>query len=97
MSRSLYFILLIVFVLIGVAFVLLARYKRNSHTELYKEGVHHENEGEYSKALQNFEDALAEIRKLKVDNKFGDKIEGRIKLLRTVIDYEKNVNISRPV
>ncbi len=95
MSPLLYLLLFIALVIIVIVVVLIARYKKNSHTELYKEGVRNENDGQYSLALQNYEDALSEIRKLKVDNKFGDKISERIKMLRTLIDYESQTG--RPV
>jgi hypothetical protein len=52
--------------------------------------VRNENDGHYTIALQNYEDALHEIRKLRLDNKFGEKIADRIKILQTTIDYEKN-------
>ncbi len=95
MSPLLYLLLFIALVIIVVVVILVALYKKNSHTELYKEGVRNENDGQYTFALQNYEDALSEIRKLKVDNKFGDKISERIKMLRTLIDYESQTG--RPV
>ena len=97
MSNWSYFFLFIFFIALSLIIILIANYKKNSHTQLYKEGVHNENEGDYKLALQNFEDALIEIRKLKDDNKFGHRIEERIKMLRTLIDYEKNFEVNRPV
>jgi hypothetical protein len=97
MQHPLYIVIFIVLLAVAITVLLIAQYKKNSHTELYKEGVHNENEGNYKLALQNFEDALAEIRKLKVDNKFGDKIEERIKILHTIIDYEKSFQNSRTI
>jgi hypothetical protein len=97
MSSSISLGLFIALVVVAVAVLLFAQYKKNSHTELYKEGVRHENEGEYKKALQNFEDALSEIRKLNTDNKFGNKISDRIKILRTIIEYEKSFQAGRPL
>jgi hypothetical protein len=64
-------------------------YKQNAHTELYSEGVRNENEGRYVQALHNYEDALSEIRKLRLSKKFGQKIDQRIKVLRTIINYEQ--------
>jgi hypothetical protein len=75
--------------------LLIGHYKKTSHTELYKEGVRNENDGHYTIALQNYEDALSEVRKLKMDNKFGKKIAERIKILQTTVDYEKNFLNSR--
>ncbi len=90
MFSSVYLALFIIMVIIGSIIFFIAHYKKNSHTELYKEGVRNENDGRYTSALQNYEDALIEIRKLKLDNKFSEKIAQRIKVLQTTIDYEKN-------
>jgi hypothetical protein len=88
MPSSIYILLLILLISVIVAIVLVARYKKTSHTELYREGVRNENDGRYKLALQNYEDALIEIKKLKLDNKFGVKIALRIKILRTFLEYE---------
>ena len=95
MSPLIYLLLFIAFAVIAIIFFLIARYKNNSHTELYREGVRNENDGQYELALKNYQDALSEIRKLKGDNKFRDKISERIKMLRTLIDYETQTG--RPV
>jgi len=95
MSPLIYLLLFVALVIIIIVLILIARYKKNSHTELYKEGVRNENDGQYVLALQNYEDALSEIRKLKGDNKFRDKISDRIKMLRTLIDYESQTG--RPI
>jgi hypothetical protein len=90
MSPLLYLLLFIIPLLSGVFIILYVLYKKNSHTELYSEGLRNENNGCYTSALHNYEDALSEIRKLKLNNKFGVKIAQRIKILRTTIDYERN-------
>ena len=81
------FVLPIVTIL-SVFFYLLQ--KQNSHTELYSEGLRDENNGSYETALHKYEDALNEIRKLRLDDKFGHKIAARIRVLRTTIEYENN-------
>jgi len=90
MSPLLYLLLFIIPLLSGISVILYVLYKKNSHTELYSEGLRNENNGCYTTALHNYEDALSEIRKLKLNNKFGAKIAQRIKILRTTIDYERN-------
>jgi len=90
MSSSLYLIFFVLPVILGVLIVLFIMHKKSSHTELYSEGVRNENEGRYSQALRNYEGALEEIRKLKINRKFGKKIALRIKILRTTINYERN-------
>ena len=90
MSPLLYLLLFIIPLLISIFIILYILYKKNSHTELYSEGLRNENNGRYTSALHNYEDALSEIRKLKLNDKFGVKIAQRIKILRTTIDYERN-------
>jgi hypothetical protein len=97
MSSSQYLMLFISLIVVGLAVILFILHKKNSHTELYSEGVRNENNGSYKLALRNYEDALNEIRKLNINNKFGEKIAGRIKILRTTIDYEKNFQEGRDV
>ena len=89
MSSALYLLLFILPVVAGVLLVLFFIQKK-SHTELYSEGVRNENDGRYNLALHNYEDALSEVRKHNMNNKFSEKIAQRIKILRTTIDYEKN-------
>lgn len=92
-----YLLLFITLIVIISIVILVANYKKNSHTELYREGVRNENDGRYVEALQNYEDALSEIRKLKLDNEFGAKISGRIKILRTFMDYENSFHANQPL
>ncbi len=95
MSYSGFLCGIIALIILALILILFANYKKNSHTELYKEGVRNENDGRYSIALQNYQDALCEIKKLRLDNKFGKKIAQRIKILQTTINYEKNFLKSR--
>ncbi len=91
MSAPFYFLLAAVTLSIAVIiFFVTKHYKKNNRTELYSEGIRNENNGLYEKALHNYEDALTEVHKLKVDKKLGERIEQKIKILRTTIDYEKN-------
>lgn len=95
MSTPAYWLLFISCTVLCIIILSLIRHKQNSHTELYSEGVRNENDGRYKMALRNYEDALSEIRKLKLNKKFGTKIAERIKILRTTIDYEQTFNNSR--
>jgi hypothetical protein len=90
MPHSFYLFSFIVLIILSFTIFLIAHYKKIGHTELYKQGVRNENDGRYIIALQNYEDALSEVRKLKMDNKFEKKIAERIKILQTTVDYEKN-------
>jgi len=92
-----YLLLVVVSVVIALAILFLTHYRNSGHTELYRECVRNENDGRYELALQNYEDALNEIQKLKLDNQFGIKISQRIKVLRNFMLYEKNLRIVRSI
>ncbi|MDR3714484.1 MAG: hypothetical protein P4L51_16855 [Puia sp.] len=89
MSSSSY-LLLFISLAIPCALGLILLLNKKNHTELYSEGVRNENDGHYDLALHNYEDALSEIRKHNLHDRFSEKITQRIKILRTTIDYEKN-------
>ena len=91
MSSSLYLLMIIscILVFVVIIFVVVA-HKRTRHTQLYSEGMRHENAGDYDLAIHDYEDALNEIVKHKQDKEFANKIVQKIKILRTTIDYEKN-------
>jgi len=92
-----YSVLITASIALVIVIVFFAQSRRNSHTELYREGVRNENDGHYDLALQNYEDALSEIKKLKLDNQFGIKISQRIKVLSNFMLYEKNIQIVRTI
>jgi hypothetical protein len=90
MSFSPYLWLFIALGLISFIIGLILFYRRKNNTTLYSEGVRNENAGRYALALHNYEEALLEARKLKVNERFGKRITQKIKILRSTIDYEKN-------
>jgi hypothetical protein len=85
-----YFLLINLPVILGIAFVLLVFYKKETPVQLYSEGLRNENNGFYDMALSNYEKALIETRKLNINRKFNEKIAQRIKILRSIVDFEKN-------
>jgi hypothetical protein len=88
---SLFYVIIFVLPIVTILSVLIyLLQKQNSHTQLYSEGLRDENNGRYETALHKYEDALNEIRKLRLEDKFGHKIAARIRVLRTTIDYENN-------
>ncbi len=93
MAPFLYLLLFLTPILFVAVIVVYLIYKKNSHTGLYAEGVRNENNGNYEQALHNYEDALSEIRKLRLNDKFSIKITERIKILRTTIEYENNFQV----
>lgn len=95
MSSTFFLVLIISLALICLVVLIYLWHKQNAHTELYSEGVRNENDGQYEQALHNYEDALNEIRKLRLSKRFGTKIVARIKVMRTLINYEKGFQRSR--
>ena len=51
--------------------------------------LENENNGNYEAALNNYEIALTEVKKTKRNKDLRIKIRDKIKVLHTVIDYEK--------
>jgi hypothetical protein len=96
MISSLYLALTIFSITAALVAVIILRYKQINSTELYREGVRNENDGHYKLALQSFEKALNENRKLMLDTKFGVKISQRIKVLRNFMGYEDSFQIDSP-
>lgn len=90
MSYSLY-LLFVISILLCVVIVFINIFnKKNNHMKLYCEGMRNENAGQYKLALDNYENALNEVLKLRLEKKFGAKVTQRIKILRSTIEYEKN-------
>jgi hypothetical protein len=96
MAPLLYLALFLLPILLGLFIIVYLFHKRNTHTELYSQALRHENNGSYEKALHNYQDALSEVRKLRLNDKFGHKIADKIKILRTTIEYENNFQKSHP-
>lgn len=97
MQFSIYIPVIIIAVVI-VIFVIsyLWSNKKNTHTELYDEGVKNENDGAYLTALQNYEDALKEITK---ESNLKNQIIQRIKTIKLTLEYENRFHkgIAPPV
>jgi hypothetical protein len=64
--------------------------KKNTSTGLFAVALKNENNGLYEDALINYETALAEIKNTRSNRDLKTKIIGKIKLLRTLIQYQKN-------
>jgi outer membrane receptor for ferrienterochelin and colicin len=52
--------------------------------------VKNENSGHYEEALINYTNALAEAKKFRFHNDFRNKVRARLKVLQTIIAYQKN-------
>jgi hypothetical protein len=88
-----------VFIIIGIVALLLTIFfvrlfiykKQNIPARSFSAGLQNENNGEYEEALINYEIALSEINKSKHNNTLRIKIIEKIKVLHTVVQYEKNL------
>jgi hypothetical protein len=88
-----------VFIIIGIVALLLIIFlvrlfiykKQNIPARSYSAALQNENNGDYEKALINYEIALSEINKSKHNNTLRIKIIEKIKVLHTVVQYEKNL------
>jgi len=90
MLPSFYLFLFIILIFISIVIIIIYQFKKNSHSELFSQGLYNENEGHYNLAVKNYEDALTELRKLKVNKELDEKITQKIKILQSTIEYEKN-------
>ena len=69
--------------------------KKNLPVDLFVEGLKYENDGHFGEALINYENALAEVKKNRFHGNLENKIIEKLKILHTVIEYEKNVGFIR--
>ena len=97
MSFSFYLFLFIILVIPGLITVFIILQQKNNRTKLYIEAVRNENDGHYNLALHNYEDALSEIRRLNIKHYLHRKIDEKIKILRTTIEYEKNFQSDKEI
>jgi len=80
---------LIAVVALGLIFGLVLMFLRNKKgavDTLFAEARQQENSGRYEEALTGYENALAEINKVKFQKKLKEQIDTKIKLLRSLID-----------
>ncbi len=65
--------------------------RKSIPAELYTEALRNENKGDYQAAVENYETALLAVTKARFPNgKMKQKIAEKLKVLRTVIDYQKS-------
>lgn len=75
-------------VILGVLITLMASRKKYTYTSLYEEGVKNENNGSFEAALENYNNALAEVEKYKFHEKMKEQIIEKMKVLKSAIEYE---------
>jgi hypothetical protein len=96
LMQSYYYFLLI----IGLSLILLVRFfilrKRNIPAEMFLEALRNENSGNFEEAVITYENALNEVKKIRFhDSSLKRRITEKLKVLRTIIDYEHSQHVVR--
>lgn len=83
-------VLLIIFIISSIIL------RKNSLAiELFVQGLKNENSGNFELALMKYQDALNEVKKNKTDSGLESKIIEKLKLLHTIIEYDKGLHFTR--
>lgn len=69
--------------------------KKNLPVELFVEGLKYENNGHFDEAIINYENALAEVKKNRFHNNLKNRIIQKLKVLQTIIEYQKSLQFTR--
>jgi hypothetical protein len=69
--------------------------RKNIPAELFVAALRNENSGDYEGALIVYENALDEAKKSRFNNSLENKINGKLKLLHSIIEYKKNFHFIR--
>lgn len=96
----LYFFFLLLSLLVMIFFiVILARavsqWKSPIGIGLYVEALRDENNGHFEEAITAYETVLFQCKKNRFQGVFRNKIIGKVKLLHTIIDYNKSTRFVR--
>lgn len=87
------FVVTAIAVVLLVLIILLVRWliarRKDIPSALFSAARKKENSGNYAEALSNYETALTEIKKTRHDKRLETIIIEKIKVLHTVIQYEK--------
>ncbi len=90
MHLPLYLSVLIVLIVMAFAAVFLFRSKKYTYSALYDEGIKNENNGFFTAALENYNNALIEIEKYKFHEKMKEQVIQKIKVIKSTIEYESH-------
>jgi hypothetical protein len=69
--------------------------KKDLPVELFVEGLRYENNGHFYEAIINYENALSEVKKNVFHDDLKNKIIQKLKVLHTIIEYQKNFGFTR--
>ena len=68
---------------------------KNLPVELFVEGLRYENNGHFDEAIINYENALSEVKKNRFQEDLENKIIQKLKVLNTIIEYQRNFGFAR--
>jgi hypothetical protein len=87
------FLLLILLSIIFMVIRSLVLRKTHISVELFARALQNENSGQYEEAVVLYESALTEVEKIKFHSGLRNKIIEKLKLLHTIVDYQKSHRI----
>ena len=87
-----YYILFVMLLMLILVFIRHYFLRKNSiPVQLFAKGLENENSGYYREAVASYETALNEVKKKKYhNNQLESRIVAKLKVLRTMIDYENS-------
>lgn len=68
---------------------------KNIPIQLFNEAIKNENNGYFEVALDNYESALSEVKKIRFHSNLKNKIIEKIKVLHTILEYKNNLWLTR--
>ncbi|MEI9909273.1 MAG: hypothetical protein WDO71_06215 [Bacteroidota bacterium] len=89
-----FFLIMVLSLVIFMIRTLILR-KRNVPVELFLEALRNENSGHFEEAVITYENALSAVGKSRFNSYLRIRINEKLKVLRTIIEYKNNLHIIR--
>lgn len=90
------------FILIFMLLLIIIRFGRSYFSrekdfpvELFAEGLKNENDGDFEAAVLNYETALDNFKTSRFHCGLRNKIEEKLKVLHTIVEYKNNLRFTR--
>jgi hypothetical protein len=80
-------------IILSVRFLILK--KKNIPVRLFSQALKTENSGHLEEAVITYESALVEVDKIRFHSDLKKKIVQKLKVLNTMIEYDKNCHFTR--
>ncbi len=93
-----YYFILMIAVLIIIYLVRSGTFStKSTPLELFNEALREENSGDFQAAFMNYELALSEAGKNKFHSNLKNRIQEKLKVLHTIIEYEKSMHLAKRI